>query len=95
MFVRVRPPDPHLESELDHSACLDITSQVSITVHCKPEAKVFTFDHVAGMETTQVCACVKLNIVAAWILLPQKMSALLKNSLMMSLTFAFQVNCTK
>ncbi len=54
MFVRVRPPDPHLESELDRSACLDVTSQVSITVHCKPEPKVFTFDHVAGIETTQV-----------------------------------------
>lgn len=54
MFVRVRPPDPHLESELDRGVCLDVTSQVSITVHCKPEPKVFTFDHVAPMDTTQV-----------------------------------------
>ena len=54
VFMRVRPPDPLLESELDRSACLDVSSQESITVHCKPEPKVFTFDHVAGMETSQV-----------------------------------------
>ena len=54
MFVRVRPPDPHLESEVEQGHCLEVASSTSLTVHCKPEPKIFTFDHVAGMSTTQV-----------------------------------------
>ena len=55
VFVRVRPPDPHLESEIDEAPCLEVTSSSSLTVHSKPEPKHFTFDHVANMHTTQVC----------------------------------------
>lgn len=55
VFVRVRPPDPHLESEIDEAPCLEVTSPSSLTVHSKPEPKHFTFDHVANMHTTQVC----------------------------------------
>ena len=54
VFVRVRPPDPNLSMEIDQGACLEATTQMTITVQCKPEPRVFTFDHVAGMETTQV-----------------------------------------
>lgn len=54
VFVRVRPPDPALETNLDSSACLHVTTATALTVHSKPEPKVFTFDHVADMHTTQV-----------------------------------------
>jgi kinesin family protein 15 len=54
VFVRVRPPDPNLGLEVDQGACLEASTQMTITVHCKPEPRIFTFDHVAGMETTQV-----------------------------------------
>lgn len=53
VFVRVRPPDPTLESELTRGACLDVTSDKTLTVYSKPEPKVFTFDHVADKDTTQ------------------------------------------
>ncbi|KAL5466847.1 hypothetical protein EMCRGX_G030998 [Ephydatia muelleri] len=53
VFVRVRPPDPHLESELDQQECIQVTSDVSMVVHSKPEPKVFTFDSVAGVNSSQ------------------------------------------
>lgn len=53
VFVRVRPPDPHLESELDQQECIQVTSEVSLVVHSKPEPKVFTFDSVAGANSSQ------------------------------------------
>ena len=54
VFVRVRPPDPNLDSNLDHAHCVDVTSVTSLSMHSRPEPKVFTFDHVADMHTTQV-----------------------------------------
>lgn len=54
VFVRVRPPDPNLDSDLQRGACLDVTSESTLTVYSKPDPKAFTFDHVAGKDTTQV-----------------------------------------
>ncbi|CAI8053814.1 Kinesin-like protein KIF15 [Geodia barretti] len=53
VFVRVRPPDPNLDGDLYHAHCVDVTSATSLSVQSRPEPKVFTFDHVAGMQTTQ------------------------------------------
>ena len=57
MFVRVRPPDPNLEGDVDHAHCVEVTSMTSLSMQSRPEPKVFTFDHVAGMQTTQVYTC--------------------------------------
>ncbi len=54
VFVRVRPPDPNLESGLAHAQCLEVTSESTLTVYSKPEPKIFTFDHVADKDITQV-----------------------------------------
>ena len=63
VFVRVRPPDPNLTLEVGEGACLEATTQMAITVHCKPEPRVFTFDHVAGMETTQVIKYCRIDVL--------------------------------
>ena len=47
----MRPPD---EKDMSRGLCLDVTGPTSLSIACKPEAKSFAFDHVAGMETTQV-----------------------------------------
>ncbi len=53
VFVRVRPPMPNA-TDMDRS-CLDVhADKSSIVIQCKPEPRVFTFDKVAGMDTTQV-----------------------------------------
>ena len=54
VFVRVRPPDPNLEGDVDQAHCVEATSATSLSMQSRPEPKVFTFDHVAGMQTTQV-----------------------------------------
>lgn len=54
VIVRVRPPDQHITSELESSLCLEVHDARTILMHTKPEHRVFTFDHVAGMDTTQV-----------------------------------------
>jgi len=52
--VRVRPPDPNMESDLHRGICLDVTSDTTLMVYSKPDPKVFTFDHVADKTATQV-----------------------------------------
>lgn len=64
VFVRVRPPDPNLEGDLDHAHCVDVTSATSLGMQSRPEPKVFTFDHVAGMHTTQVLPVTHVACVA-------------------------------
>lgn len=55
VFVRVRPPsDSAALSDGDHGLCLSVLSSNTIRLHSKPEPKIFTFDYVASMETTQV-----------------------------------------
>ena len=68
VFVRVRPPDPNLSGDLDHAHCLNVTSATSVTMQSRPEPRVFTFDHVAGMNTTQV-NCDMLHIQHVLLLL--------------------------
>uniref|UniRef100_A0A8C3V280 Kinesin family member 15 n=1 Tax=Catharus ustulatus TaxID=91951 RepID=A0A8C3V280_CATUS len=54
VFVRVRPPsDRPALTDGDHGLCLSVLSSNTIRLHSKPEPKIFTFDYVANMETTQ------------------------------------------
>ncbi|XP_065186569.1 kinesin-like protein KIF15 [Sycon ciliatum] len=55
VFVRVRPflSGTDGSSDLDRQECLQVDSLNSVTMLSKPEPKVFTFDRVAGPQTTQ------------------------------------------
>ena len=57
VFVRVRPPDHGIVggNVNEGGLCLEVSSLSTLTMHSQPEPRVFTFDHVAGPETTQVC----------------------------------------
>ncbi|XP_062839882.1 kinesin-like protein KIF15 isoform X2 [Anolis carolinensis] len=66
VYVRVRPPSEetaHVNG--DRSMCLSVLSTNTIRLHSKPEPKIFTFDHVADVNTTQesVFSSVAKNIV--------------------------------
>ncbi|NXX74475.1 KIF15 protein, partial [Urocolius indicus] len=66
VFVRVRPPSEGAAlTDGDHGLCLSVLSANTIRLHSKPEPKIFTFDYVANMETTQesVFSSVAKNIV--------------------------------
>uniref|UniRef100_A0A8D2PEM0 Kinesin family member 15 n=1 Tax=Zosterops lateralis melanops TaxID=1220523 RepID=A0A8D2PEM0_ZOSLA len=66
VFVRVRPPSERTAlTDGDHGLCLSVLSSNTIRLHSKPEPKIFTFDYVANMETTQesVFSSVAKNIV--------------------------------
>ncbi|NWY09885.1 KIF15 protein, partial [Aphelocoma coerulescens] len=66
VFVRVRPPsDRPALTDGDQGLCLSVLSSNTIRLHSKPEPKIFTFDYVANMETTQesVFSSVAKNIV--------------------------------
>ncbi|XP_072859627.2 kinesin-like protein KIF15 isoform X1 [Pogona vitticeps] len=66
VYVRVRPPsEGTLHVDVENGMCLSILSPSTIRLHSKPEPKIFTFDHVADMNTTQesVFASVAKNIV--------------------------------
>ncbi|XP_070574657.1 kinesin-like protein KIF15 [Ptychodera flava] len=53
VYVRVRPPD-NPDREFDHGQqCLEVRPPSSILMFSKPEPKVFTYDHVADIHTTQ------------------------------------------
>lgn len=54
VYVRVRPPDKHLETDVDRTPCLEVTSGNTIVLQSKPDPKNFSFDHVADINTTQV-----------------------------------------
>ncbi|CAH3020308.1 unnamed protein product, partial [Porites evermanni] len=53
VYVRVRPPDKHLETDVDRTPCLEVTSGNTIVLQSKPDPKNFSFDHVADINTTQ------------------------------------------
>ncbi|KAJ6653873.1 hypothetical protein lerEdw1_008621 [Lerista edwardsae] len=63
VYVRVRPLAN--EDQGDHGLCLSVRSSNTIHLHSKPEPKIFTFDHVADVDTTQesVFSSVAKNIV--------------------------------
>ncbi|XP_033625827.1 kinesin-like protein KIF15 [Asterias rubens] len=51
VYLRVRPPDQ--DNGLDSSQILTVQPPDMVILPCKPEPKVFTFDHVADINTTQ------------------------------------------
>ncbi|XP_067053138.1 kinesin-like protein KIF15 isoform X3 [Acropora muricata] len=53
VYVRVRPPSKHLETDVDRTPCLEVTSGNTVVLYSKPDAKNFSFDHVADINTTQ------------------------------------------
>ncbi|NXD08742.1 KIF15 protein, partial [Nothocercus nigrocapillus] len=66
VYVRVRPPSEGTAlPDGDQGLCLSVLSTNTIRLHSKPEPKIFTFDCVANMETTQesVFSSVAKNIV--------------------------------
>ncbi|XP_050955430.1 kinesin-like protein KIF15-A [Labeo rohita] len=67
VFVRVRPltQGTGLTTDGDHSLCLTVSSPHTVRLHCKPEPRTFTYDHVADMNTSQeeVFSSVAKNIV--------------------------------
>ncbi|XP_012521065.1 PREDICTED: kinesin-like protein KIF15 [Propithecus coquereli] len=66
VFVRIRPPaEGSGSADGEQSLCLSVLSSVSLRLHSNPEPKIFTFDHVANMDTTQesVFSTVAKNIV--------------------------------
>lgn len=54
VYVRVRPPDKHLETDVDRTPCLEVTSGNTVVLQSKPDPKNFSFDHVADINATQV-----------------------------------------
>ncbi|XP_066483811.1 kinesin-like protein KIF15 [Tiliqua scincoides] len=66
VYVRVRPlPEGSMVADGDRGLCLSVLSSNTIHLHSKPEPKIFTFDHVADVDTTQesVFSSVAKNIV--------------------------------
>uniref|UniRef100_A0A8C1A525 Kinesin motor domain-containing protein n=1 Tax=Cyprinus carpio carpio TaxID=630221 RepID=A0A8C1A525_CYPCA len=67
VFVRVRPltQGTGLMTDGDHSLCLTVSTPHTVRLHCKPEPRTFTYDHVADMNTSQeeVFSSVAKNIV--------------------------------
>ncbi|XP_064641202.1 kinesin-like protein KIF15 [Lineus longissimus] len=54
VFVRVRPPDSATAGVISSDACLHTDEDKNaIIMHCKPDAKVFTFDQVVDKDVTQ------------------------------------------
>lgn len=56
VFVRVRPltHGTGLTTDGDQGLCLTVTSPNTIRLLSKPEPRIFTYDHVADMDTSQV-----------------------------------------
>ncbi|NP_001081543.1 kinesin-like protein KIF15-A [Xenopus laevis] len=67
VFVRIRPPVEGTLTGVDgeQGLCLTALSSTTIRLHSKPEPKMFTFDHVANVDTNQesVFSSVAKNIV--------------------------------
>ncbi|NXY89724.1 KIF15 protein, partial [Alcedo cyanopectus] len=65
VYVRVRPPTEGAVPEGEQGMCLSVLPSNAIRLHSKPEPKIFTFDYVANMETTQesVFSSVAKNII--------------------------------
>ncbi|XP_017377638.2 kinesin-like protein KIF15 isoform X1 [Cebus imitator] len=53
VFVRIRPPAERSGSaDGEQNLCLSVLSSTSLRLHSNPEPKIFTFDHVADVDTT-------------------------------------------
>lgn len=67
VYVRVRPPsEGTVLTDGDQGLCLSVLSSNTIRLHSKPEPKIFTFDYVANMETTQVITSRISNSIAVF-----------------------------
>uniref|UniRef100_A0A4W3ITI8 Kinesin-like protein n=1 Tax=Callorhinchus milii TaxID=7868 RepID=A0A4W3ITI8_CALMI len=55
VYVRVRPPvkGTALFNDGDQGQCLSVISSNAVRLNSKPEPKIFTYDHVADIHTTQ------------------------------------------
>ncbi|XP_055985479.1 kinesin-like protein KIF15 [Sorex fumeus] len=54
VFVRIRPPkESSGPADGEQNLCLSALSSTTLRLHSNPEPKVFTFDHVADIGTTQ------------------------------------------
>ncbi|XP_057561567.1 kinesin-like protein KIF15 isoform X2 [Hippopotamus amphibius kiboko] len=54
VFVRIRPPTEGSGSaDGEQNLCLSALSSTTLRLHSNPEPKIFMFDHVADMDTTQ------------------------------------------
>ena len=52
VYLRIRPPG---EGDVDHSGqILEVKQPNAVILKAKPDPKVYTFDHVADTNTTQV-----------------------------------------
>lgn len=55
VYLRVRPlSEGPAFADGDHGLCLSVLSLNTVRLHSKPEPKIFTYDHVADVDTTQV-----------------------------------------
>ena len=54
VFVRIRPPDSY-DTDVGQVQALNVIDETSLVMNCKPDTKVFTFDQVADVKSTQVC----------------------------------------
>ena len=73
VYVRVRPPDKHLETDLDAIPCLEVTSGNTVVLQSKPDPKSFSFDHVADINATQVfiiCFTHSSSLLLGWSIRP-------------------------
>lgn len=62
VFVRIRPlTEGSGSADGEQNLCLSLLSSTTLRLHSNPEPKIFTFDHVADMDTTQVMKFWKLN----------------------------------
>ncbi|XP_049633273.1 kinesin-like protein KIF15 [Suncus etruscus] len=52
VFVRIRPLEEG-STDGEQNLCLSMLSSTTVRLHSNPEPKIFTFDHVADMNTTQ------------------------------------------
>ncbi|XP_019579633.2 kinesin-like protein KIF15 isoform X1 [Rhinolophus sinicus] len=54
VFVRIRPlTEGSGSADGEQNLCLSVLSSTTLRLHSNPEPKIFTFDHVADMDTTQ------------------------------------------
>ncbi|KAM5234088.1 kinesin-like protein KIF15 isoform 2-T2 [Hipposideros larvatus] len=54
VFVRIRPlTEGSGSADGEQNLCLSVLSSTTLRLHSNPEPRTFTFDHVAGMDTTQ------------------------------------------
>lgn len=61
--MRIRPPTEGSGSaDGEQNLCLSVLSSTTLRLHSNPEPKTFTFDHVAGMDTTQVMIILELKL---------------------------------